>query len=101
MSSSSYRKIFAIGDIHGCRDKLARLLSQLPYERERDLLIFLGDYINRGPESREVIALLCALQKSGGRMICKHDPAVAVTLKDRGRRGIEHGAQMPFAIAPA
>ena len=69
MSSSSYRKIFAIGDIHGCRDKLARLLSQLPYERERDLLIFLGDYINRGPESREVIALLCALQKSGGHLI--------------------------------
>lgn len=69
MTTASYRKIFAIGDIHGCRDKLARLLEQLPYERERDLLVFLGDYINRGPESREVISLLCALKKSGSRMV--------------------------------
>jgi serine/threonine protein phosphatase 1 len=69
MEPSSPRKIFAVGDIHGCRQKLENLLGQLPYDRERDLLIFLGDYINRGPQSREVIDLLCDLQRSGGHLV--------------------------------
>lgn len=69
MAPSSYRRIFAIGDIHGCRQKLESLLDHLPYDRERDLLVFLGDYINRGPESRGVIDLLCGLRRDGGHLI--------------------------------
>lgn len=69
MSLSPYRKIFAIGDIHGCYDKLRQLMERLPYDRERDLLIFLGDYINRGRQSQEVITYLCELRKSGAQMV--------------------------------
>jgi serine/threonine protein phosphatase 1 len=69
MTRPSYRKIFAVGDIHGCRQKLEDLLGRLPYDRERDLLIFLGDYINRGPESRAVIDLLCNLKRGGGHLV--------------------------------
>lgn len=69
MAPSSHRKIFAVGDIHGCRQKLESLLGQLPYDRERDLLIFLGDYINRGPESRQVLDLLCDLRRGGGHLV--------------------------------
>lgn len=69
MASSSYRKIFAVGDIHGCRQKLESLLDRLPYDREQDLLIFLGDYINRGSESREVISLLCDLKRNGDHLV--------------------------------
>ncbi|MEN6438679.1 MAG: metallophosphoesterase [Syntrophobacter sp.] len=46
-----HRKIFAIGDIHGCSRKLKTLLGLLPFDPELDLLVFLGDYINRGPDS--------------------------------------------------
>lgn len=56
--STAYRKIFAVGDIHGCSRKLEILLSRLPIDPERDVLVFLGDYINRGLESRHVISLL-------------------------------------------
>jgi serine/threonine protein phosphatase 1 len=52
------RKIFAVGDIHGCARKLKTLLDRLPVDPVRDTLVFLGDYINRGPESQEVIRLL-------------------------------------------
>jgi serine/threonine protein phosphatase 1 len=52
------RKIFAVGDIHGCFRKLETLLDRLPIDPERDVLVFLGDYIDRGPESRQVISLL-------------------------------------------
>ena len=47
--------IIAIGDIHGRFDKLQELLALLPEEGE---LVFLGDYVDRGPQSAEVVALL-------------------------------------------
>ncbi len=57
------RRIFAIGDIHGCLDKLVRL-SQRISPREGDTLVFLGDYIDRGPDSAGVIEFLLKLKKS-------------------------------------
>jgi serine/threonine protein phosphatase 1 len=68
-SMGSVRKIFAIGDIHGCFEKLSRLLERLPYDKNRDLLIFLGDYINRGPNSKKVVSLLCDLKRNGADII--------------------------------
>ena len=52
---------FVIGDIHGCLDELASLVEALPLERS-DRLIFLGDYIDRGPDSKEVVSYLIELQ---------------------------------------
>lgn len=56
-------KIFAIGDIHGCLGKLRELLALLPYRPGHDRLVFLGDYIDRGPDSAKVLDLLCALRE--------------------------------------
>jgi serine/threonine protein phosphatase 1 len=56
-------RIFAIGDIHGCYDPLVRLLGRVPIDWSRDRLVFMGDYIDRGPQSFEVIEHLIELQK--------------------------------------
>ena len=56
------RKIFAIGDIHGCYDRLKNLMEKIPVEFERDTLVFMGDYIDRGPKSIEVIDYLIQLK---------------------------------------
>lgn len=56
-------KIFAVGDIHGCLTSLEKLLDQIPINWGKDYLIFLGDYIDRGPDSRAVIDLLIELKK--------------------------------------
>lgn len=56
-------KIFAIGDIHGLYDKLTNLIYTLPINDD-DLLIFLGDYIDRGPDSKKVVDFLIDLKKS-------------------------------------
>jgi len=56
-------RIFAIGDIHGCYDPLVRLLGRIPIDWKRDRLVFMGDYIDRGPQSFEVIEHLIELQK--------------------------------------
>jgi serine/threonine protein phosphatase 1 len=58
----------AIGDIHGMYDMLDRLLVEIDAfsirERgiERPKLVFLGDYVDRGPDSRRVVRRLRALQ---------------------------------------
>ena len=49
-------RLIAIGDIHGCHVEFADLLAQLELTRD-DRLILLGDLVNRGPDSRKVIAL--------------------------------------------
>ena len=47
-----------IGDVHGCLDELEDLLELAGFERDSDQLIFLGDLINRGPDSLGVLELV-------------------------------------------
>lgn len=54
-------RTFAIGDIHGDIEHLQRLLGRLPSLDSRDTLVFLGDYVDRGPSSRGVLDLLIQL----------------------------------------
>jgi serine/threonine protein phosphatase 1 len=64
------RRIFAVGDIHGCYDKLVAIMKILPWKRESDdLLLFIGDYIDRGPRSRDVVEFLVRLKKNGGNFV--------------------------------
>ncbi|MBX7137892.1 MAG: serine/threonine protein phosphatase [Oligoflexia bacterium] len=59
-------RIFAIGDIHGCPEELHILLEHLRSDRglgTQDLLVFIGDYIDRGFESRAVVELAIALKQ--------------------------------------
>jgi len=56
------RRTFAIGDIHGCRDLLAALFALINPDPQQDAVIILGDFINRGPDSRGTIELLLELR---------------------------------------
>ena len=56
------QKIFVVGDIHGCLEKLVTLMDKLPINYNQDLLIFIGDYIDRGPNSFEVVRYLIELK---------------------------------------
>jgi serine/threonine protein phosphatase 1 len=56
-------RCFVIGDIHGCLNELRYLIEGLPLAR-RDRLIFLGDYVDRGPDSNGVVSYLIELQKN-------------------------------------
>jgi serine/threonine protein phosphatase 1 len=52
--------LYAVGDIHGEAQKLGELLEKLPLE-PGDRLVFLGDYVDRGPDARGVVDRLIAL----------------------------------------
>ncbi len=62
------QRIYAVGDIHGRADLLDRLMAGIEkdlasFKGERFHLIFLGDYIDRGPDSAAVIDKLIGIQK--------------------------------------
>ena len=57
------KRLFAIGDIHGCFEKFQTLVEQKILLKKEDHLVLLGDYIDRGPQSKEVIDYILNLQK--------------------------------------
>jgi len=63
-------KIFAIGDIHGCYDHLRALLKIIDIDRQNDLLLFIGDYIDRGNSSRTVVDYVIGLQSEFQNVVC-------------------------------
>ncbi len=51
-------RTIAIGDIHGHMDRLLTLLGRLPSLTPNDTILFIGDYLDRGPDSAKVINFL-------------------------------------------
>lgn len=90
--------IYAFGDIHGRYDLLVRALDAVSAhagDRERTL-IFLGDYIDRGPESRRVVEKLIDLEKSSGAicLLGNHEQlAVRAHYFDTWDGWLENGGQ--------
>jgi len=58
------KRTIAIGDIHGCSKTFGRLLQALALEKS-DVLYLLGDYLDRGPDSRGVIETMLGLLREG------------------------------------
>ena len=44
-----------VGDVHGCLDEVHLLLAACAFAPDRDVLIFVGDLVNKGPQSAEVV----------------------------------------------
>ena len=62
-----------IGDVQGCDEPLGRLLDELDFSPSRDTLYLLGDLVNRGPASLQVLRRLMALQGSAHCLLGNHD----------------------------
>lgn len=68
-SLDDFRRVLAVGDIHGFYEPLRALFSAVDYVPEKDLLIFLGDYIDRGPDSAKVLRYIMKLKRENPYVI--------------------------------
>lgn len=63
-------KIFVIGDIHGCLEKLKTMMNRLDIDDGNDTLVFIGDYIDRGPDPKGVVDFILQLKTSLKHVVC-------------------------------
>ncbi|MEO6340218.1 MAG: metallophosphoesterase family protein [Caulobacteraceae bacterium] len=101
--STDGKLVYAIGDIHGRLDLLDRLLGQIAKDvaeskpDERPILVFLGDYVDRGPDSRGVIGRLLALRRADALEVRtlkgNHEQALLQFLEDaaKGSEWVSYG----------
>ena len=65
--------IYLVGDVQGCDDALQRLLQALDFSPSRDRLLLLGDLVNRGPASLQVLRRIVALGSAAQCILGNHD----------------------------
>ena len=68
----------AIGDVQGCYDQLMRLLERAGYDDARDVLWFVGDLVNRGPQSAQTVRFVKKLGARQVTVLGNHDLALLV-----------------------
>jgi serine/threonine protein phosphatase 1 len=56
---------FAVGDIHGCSKTLKKMMEDVLLLEHEDMLFLMGDYIDRGPDSKGVLDYILQLLESG------------------------------------
>jgi bis(5'-nucleosyl)-tetraphosphatase (symmetrical) len=69
----SYMALYLIGDVQGCDEALARLLTHIAFSPSRDTLYMLGDLVNRGPDNALVLRRLMGLGSSAQCLLGNHD----------------------------
>jgi len=88
--------IYAIGDIHGALDPLRRLLDTIATDAaglgiSKPRVVFLGDYVDRGPDSKGVLDLLSSPELSERFdpvfLLGNHDLCLLAILRDAGEGG--------------
>lgn len=65
--------LYLIGDVQGCDAALGRLLAEIDFSPSRDQLVLLGDLVNRGPDSLQVLRRLRALGDAAQCLLGNHD----------------------------
>jgi len=76
--------LYLIGDVQGCDEPLQRLLDDIAFSPSRDTLVVLGDLVNRGPASADVLRRMQRLGASARSLLGNHDLHLL---------GVVHGAR--------
>ncbi len=88
MSDTPMLPVFVIGDLQGCKGELDLLLDRIEAEAPRARLVFVGDLVNRGPDSLGCLRRIRAMADRAQVVLGNHDLhllAVANGIRPRGR----------------
>lgn len=84
-NKDTYRSLYAVGDLQGCLDSLQELRERLPHDAA---LCFVGDLVNRGPDSLGTLRAVQDLGTQAQALLGNHDihlMAVAAGVRKKGR----------------
>lgn len=90
---------YAIGDVQGCFAELISLLDKINFDKSRDQLWFVGDLVNRGPQSLEVLRFVKSLGSGQKTVLGNHDlHLIALAYGKREQRKTD--TLEPILLAP-
>lgn len=77
--------VYWVGDVQGCDAPLGRLLEKVDFSASRDTLVVLGDLVNRGPKSEQVLRRLMAMGNAVQCVLGNHDLHLLAVAAGAGR----------------
>ena len=88
---------YAISDIHGCCKTFRFMVEEVLHLKPSDELFLLGDYINRGPDSKGVLDFIMQLQETGYRVQALRGNHEEMLLQAQGKPWLYHSNQDSLA----